>query len=154
MKFQFTNAEKTQIQGTLDEGESFGYHTGPVTFGMGMSPGNRDFDALFPDAKVEVDPSTNTAVSSDWGDPAHPVEDFMPPPAGPVVINKVDFFERMTEEEAESVEGAISAQSARNRRIFESAQTFRSDHELWGLLNQLADQLFTPERKAVILAPS
>jgi hypothetical protein len=154
MKFVFTTPAHDQVQGTLDEGEAFGYHTGPTTFDIGMAPGNRDFDALFPNADAETDPATNTVVAKSWGDPAHPVEDFVPPPAGPVVVNKVDFYNRMTEKEAEDVELLISKQSVKNRRIFESASTFRSDYELWDLLNSLADTVFTPERKAVILAPS
>lgn len=77
-----------------------------------------------------------------------------PAPAPVIVIDKFDFWDRMTEAEATAVEQVIAQQSVKQRRIFETAKTFRSDYELWGLLNTLADQLFTPERKAVILAPS
>lgn len=79
---------------------------------------------------------------------------YEPPAPGPVVVNKFDFWDRMTEEECEAVEAVVAQQSVKNRRAFETAQTFRSDSPLWGLLNQLADGLFTPERKAIILAAS
>lgn len=89
----------------------------------------------------------------DLGEVAEP-EEWEAPPPGPIVVSKVDFYRRMTDEEAEAVEDEIARQPVRQRRIFESANTFRSDAPEWGTLEFLAKKLFTPERKAIILAPS
>jgi hypothetical protein len=81
---------------------------------------------------------------------------YTPPPGPPpvIVVTKFDFWDRMTEGECTAAEEAIAAQSAKKRRTFETAQTLRSDNELWGLLVQLTEGLFGEDRAAVILAPS
>lgn len=70
------------------------------------------------------------------------------------VVNNVDLWSRMTEDEADQVGAAMDDQPIRTRKIFESANSYRSDHELWPLLQQLATSLFGAERAAEILAPS
>ncbi|QTQ84617.1 hypothetical protein J8N08_16745 [Agrobacterium tumefaciens] len=70
------------------------------------------------------------------------------------VVYSVDLWSRMTEDEADQVGAAMDHQPFRVRKIFESASTFRSDHELWPLLVQIATTLFGEERAAQILAPS
>ncbi|MGK9039234.1 hypothetical protein KXS05_02600 [Rhizobium sp. SA279] len=70
------------------------------------------------------------------------------------VVYGVDLWSRMTETEAEQVGAAMAEQSFRVRKIFESASSFRSDHELWPLLEQIATTLFGAGRAAEILAPS
>lgn len=77
-----------------------------------------------------------------------------PPPPLVVVLYPVDLWSRLTETEAEQVEAAIAAQPVRLRNIFKAASSYRSDHELWPLLDQVANQLFGAERAAVILAGS
>lgn len=78
-----------------------------------------------------------------------------PPPAElPVVVDAMVFWERLTPAEAETVETAMGEQSARSRNLFQKAKTFRSDHELWPVLTQLAAQLFGEARAAELLAPS
>lgn len=79
------------------------------------------------------------------------------PPVGVtpvVVVFAVDLWTRLTEDEAEEVAGAMSLHSLRVRKIFESANSYRSDHELWPLLKQVASDVLGAERSAVILAPS
>lgn len=81
---------------------------------------------------------------------------FQPPPAPePVtVVFKLDLWSRMTDDEADRVGAAMDEQPFRIRKIFESANSYRSDHELWPLLVQIATTLFGEERAAQILAPS
>ena len=83
------------------------------------------------------------------------VEYTPPPPPEPItVVNKLDLWSRMTDEEADQVGAAMDTQPFRVRKIFESANTYRADHELWPLLQQIANSLFGEERAAEILAPS
>lgn len=70
------------------------------------------------------------------------------------VVYSVDLWTRMTNAEADQVGAAMDQQPFRVRRIFESANSYRSDHELWPLLVQIATGLFGAERAAQILAPS
>lgn len=70
------------------------------------------------------------------------------------IVYQVDLWTRMTNPEAEAVLDQMAEQPARIRRIFESANSYRSDHELWPLLVEIATTLFGEERAAVILAPS
>ena len=70
------------------------------------------------------------------------------------VVYAVDLWTRLTDDEAEQVGGAMSQQPFRVRKIFESANSYRSDHELWPLLGQIAVDLLGAERSAEVLAPS
>jgi hypothetical protein len=70
------------------------------------------------------------------------------------VLYPVDLWSRLTDEEADEVEMAMSRQSARVQNIFRSASSYRSDHSLWELLETTATTLFGEERAAEILAPS
>lgn len=77
------------------------------------------------------------------------------PPKEPelIVIPAVTLWERLTEAEAEQVDAAMATQPFRTRQIFLTANTFRSDHELWLLLVQVATELFGEQRAAELLAP-
>ncbi|WP_432475263.1 hypothetical protein ACRRRS_14840 [Brucella anthropi] len=81
-----------------------------------------------------------------------------PPPPEPVespsvvVIPSVSLWERLTEAEAEQVNAVMATQPFRTRQIFLTANTFRSDHELWPLLQQMAIDLFGEVRAAELLA--
>ncbi|MEJ5081044.1 hypothetical protein [Ochrobactrum sp. MYb379] len=80
--------------------------------------------------------------------------DIVEPDPEPIVqiLPAVTLWERMTEAEAEQVAEVMAAQPFRTRKIFETAATFRSDHELWPLLEQIAHQLFGEARAAELLA--
>lgn len=69
------------------------------------------------------------------------------------IVPAVTLWERMTDAEAEQVAEAMATQPFRTRKIFETASTFRSDHELWPLLEQIANELFGADRAAELLAP-
>jgi hypothetical protein len=93
------------------------------------------------------------------GRPGQSAEDILtevnaprPEPAPPAtVIPAVTLWERMTDVEAEQVNAAMATQPFRTRQIFLTANTFRSDHELWPLLVQMATDLFGDERAAELL---
>lgn len=68
------------------------------------------------------------------------------------VLPSVTLWERLTESEAKQVEAAMATQPFRTRQIFMTAQTFRSDHELWPLLVQIATDLFGNQRAGQLLA--
>lgn len=74
------------------------------------------------------------------------------PPLAATVVSAVTLWERLTETEAEQVNAAMATQPFRTRQIFLTANTFRSDHELWPLLVQMATDLFGEERAAELLA--
>lgn len=78
----------------------------------------------------------------------------IPAPEPVTIVYSVDLWSRMTNAEADQVGAAMDQQPFRVRRIFESANSYRSDHELWPLLDQIATTLFGVERAAQILAPS
>ncbi|WP_235889927.1 hypothetical protein [Brucella haematophila] len=67
------------------------------------------------------------------------------------VLPAVTLWERMTDDEAEQVNAAMATQPFRTRQIFLTANTFRSDHELWPLLVQMATELFGEERAGDLL---
>lgn len=84
-------------------------------------------------------------------------------PAVPVPVTTVyavDFWTRLdggedgNGGEVAQVLSVMETQPIRTRKIFETANSYRSDHELWPLLNQLAVSLFGEDRAAQILAPS
>lgn len=68
------------------------------------------------------------------------------------VIPAVTLWERLTEAEAEQVNAVMATQPFRTRQIFLTANTFRSDHELWPLLQQMAIDLFGEVRASELLA--
>ncbi|ANG97754.1 hypothetical protein A8A54_15450 [Brucella pseudogrignonensis] len=92
---------------------------------------------LSPDGKITVPPAPK------------PIE--TPEPV--VILPAVTLWERTSKTEAAAIEAAMETQDPRSRNIFRTAQTFRSDHELWPLLEQLAMQLFGEQRAAELLAP-
>lgn len=62
------------------------------------------------------------------------------------VLPAVTLWERLDNDEADRVKAAMDTQPFRIRQIFLTANTFRSDHELWPLLHQVAVELFGEER--------
>ncbi|WP_025199132.1 hypothetical protein [Brucella sp. BO2] len=82
------------------------------------------------------------------------VVEYTPPNVPSItVLHTVTLWERLTEAEAEQVNAAMATQPFRTRQIFLTANTFRSDHELWPLLVQMATDLFGEARAAELLAP-
>jgi len=84
------------------------------------------------------------------------VVEYTPPIPEPepvvTVLPAVTLWERLTEDEADQVNEVMATQSVRTQRIFTTANTFRSDHELWPLLEQMATDLFGEERATSLLA--
>lgn len=75
-----------------------------------------------------------------------------PEPTTVSVIPAVTLWERLTDAEAEQVNAVMATQPFRTRQIFLTANTFRSDHELWPLLVQMATDLFGEARASELLA--
>lgn len=71
-----------------------------------------------------------------------------------VVVAKIEFYRRCSEQEALAIDAAFAAQPLRLRRIYDAAQTFRTDAEEWTLLLGAATQLFGADRAAQLLAPT
>lgn len=75
------------------------------------------------------------------------------PPLPPIIeLPSVRLWERLTEKEADDVRQAMATQPFRTQQIFLTANTFRSDHELWSLLVQMATDLFGEARASELLA--
>lgn len=96
-----------------------------------------------------------------WLDAGNVPAPYSPMPNETVtVVYSVDFWTRLdggadgNGGEVAQVLAAMEQQSIQTRKIFDTANSFRSDHELWPLLNQLAITLFGEERAAQILVPS
>ena len=96
------------------------------------------------------------AMIADWEAVGNAIEPYVPGPEAPTVISipAVTLWERMTEAEGEQVEAVMQTQPFRIRQIFTTAQTYRSDHELWPLLQQVASELFGAQRASELLAQS
>lgn len=94
------------------------------------------------------------AVPKAWEDCPLRDDEFVEPEPEPdvTIISAVTLWERMSEDEAEQVETVMAMQPFRTRQIFMTAQTFRSDHELWPLLTHMAAELFGEERASELLA--
>ncbi len=93
---------------------------------------------------------------ADWEAAGNVIEPYVPEPEDLAVISipAVTLWERMTEAEGEQVEAVMQTQPFRIRQIFTTAQTYRSDHELWPLLQQVATELFGAQRAGELLAQS
>lgn len=104
--------------------------------------------------------SDGRPVSIDFlGDPADrgliDVEPEPEPGPEPVtIVYPVDLWSRLTDAEADAVETAMTTQSVRIQNIFRAASSYRSDHELWPLLETVVVGLFGAQRAAEILAAS
>ncbi|MGQ5719928.1 hypothetical protein [Pseudochrobactrum asaccharolyticum] len=94
------------------------------------------------------------AMIAEWEANGGMIEPYTPEPelADIISIPSVTFWERMTDQEAEQVQAAMQAQPFRTRQIFMTAQSYRSDHELWPLLQQAAIDLFGEVRAGELLA--
>lgn len=77
-----------------------------------------------------------------------------PEPEPITIVYPADLWRRVTNDEADVIAEAMQEQPLRLRKIFETAQVYRSDDELWPLLQGMAVQLFGETRASEILAPS
>ncbi|MBX8802956.1 hypothetical protein HBA92_19695 [Ochrobactrum sp. MR28] len=75
-----------------------------------------------------------------------------PEPEAVISIPAVTFWERTTEAEGSAIEAMLNQQPFRIRQIFMAAQSYRSDHELWPLLQSAAISLFGEERALELLS--
>jgi len=107
------------------------------------------------DGHYQVDIPDGTPLPP-WLDGMTEVDVIEPPEPDPVVVvvYPVDLWSRMTDVEADAVEAAMTTQPVRIQNIFRAASSYRSDHELWPLLETVAIGLFGAERAAEILAAS
>ncbi len=101
----------------------------------------------------DMDNGHRVAIAQ-WEKSGNVIEPYAPElePLPVTVIPSVTFWERMTETEAEQVYERFNLQSFRTQQIFITAQSYRSDHELWPLLHQVAVDLFGAERATELLA--
>ncbi len=76
-----------------------------------------------------------------------------PPPALPTTLRMETFWARMTEPEAEAVDEAVNALSARLRRIFNGLQFLDLDLPDYTAIRAMVAGATTPARSDVILAP-
>lgn len=93
-------------------------------------------------------------IIAEWEAGGNVINPYIEPEPDPVVtiLPAVTLWERLTELEAEQVNAVMATQPFRTRQIFLTANTFRSDHELWPLLVQMATDLFGEERAAELLS--
>lgn len=116
-------------------------------------------DHLIPGTAIELTEEQHTEFMSFPGlrkwDGSKVVE-YTPPAPEPepvvIILPAVTLWERLTEAEAEQVNAVMATQPFRTRQIFLTANTFRSDHELWPLLESMATGLFGEARTAELLA--
>ena len=102
----------------------------------------------------DIEENRHRAMIAEWEAVGNLIEPYLPgPETEPVIIiPAVTLWERMTDAEAVQVNDAMAVQPIRTRQIFLTANTFRSDHELWPLLKQVAANLFGVERTEELLA--
>lgn len=93
-------------------------------------------------------------ILAEWETEGNVIEPYIPEstPEQLIIIPSVTFWERTTEAEGLAIEAMLNQQSFRIRQIFMTAQSYRSDHELWPLLQSAANQLFGAQRALQLLA--
>lgn len=78
---------------------------------------------------------------------------FLNPPPSPYIIPKLLLWTRLSEDEADTVDAAISAQPARLRGIWNSATEVISDSEFFGTLQAFLTVTLGADRAAELLTP-
>ena len=114
-----------------------------------VKPTQEEIDA-YPSGTIEVPikPSEN----HHWQNGEWVYVEPEPEPETVISIPAVTFWERTSEAEGTAIEAMLNQQPFRVRQIFMTAQSYRSDHELWPLLQTAATQLFGEQRAAELLA--
>ncbi|WP_022711845.1 hypothetical protein [Pseudochrobactrum sp. AO18b] len=102
----------------------------------------------------DIEENRHRAMIAEWEAVGNLIEPYLPVPESEpvIIIPAVTLWERLTDSEAIQLNDAMATQPVRTRQIFLTANTFRSDHELWPLLQQVATNLFGVERAAELLA--
>jgi len=134
--------------------EEHGFFHPSVGYWQTTSAPSEEILAAYPEGTIPypLKPGDNyIPQDGGWVKVEPPVE---PMPNMVTVLYPVHLWERMTQAEADAVGTVMENQPFRTRKIFESASSYRSDHELWPLLQQIAATLFGEVRAAEILAPS
>ncbi len=75
-------------------------------------------------------------------------------PPQPILTYKLDFYRRMTDDEADAVEMALASAKVRDRRMFEEAQVLNHADEDFARLHQTVVGMFGQPRADELLAPS
>ncbi|TBN11286.1 hypothetical protein EYC79_13490 [Agrobacterium cavarae] len=134
--------------------EEHGFYHPIVGYWQTTSEPSKAVQDLYPEGTIPypLKPGDNCIPKDGAWEYAEPPVD--PWPEIVSVLYPVHLWERMTKPEAEAVGAVMKQQDFRTRQIFASASSYRSDHELWLLLKQIATQLFGADRAAQILAPS
>lgn len=124
---------------------------------LGRLPGG-SIRAIINGSQVDVPDdleNSDRQLIAGWEADGNVVPDLaLPIPPEVTIVFAVDLWSRLTNAEADAVEAAMATQSVRVQNIFRSASSYRSDHELWPLLESMATSLFGAERAAEILAAS
>lgn len=150
-----TDNTETNTETVVDEPKPIEYR-GPIYNGAGGIDCEINHDDLgWIPYSAHPDDTDNSFGIRVWEavSQAEDIAPYVPPPPPAVVVPSVTLWERMSDAEAEQVEAAMATQPFRTRQIFMTAQTFRSDHELWPLLESMATQLFGETRASELLAP-
>ncbi|WP_235784303.1 hypothetical protein [Brucella anthropi] len=109
-----------------------------------------DEEMVVPDDRA----NRHRQLLAEWEVAGNEIEAYSPPTetGGVISVPSVILWERLTEAEAEQVNAAMATQPFRTRQIFLTANTFRSDHELWPLLMNMATDLFGQARADQLLS--
>lgn len=116
-------------------------------------------DAIIDGEAVRVpdaDGNRHREALREWEAQGNTIEPYQPEaePEPVTIVYPADLWRRVTNDEADVIAEAMQEQPLRLRKIFETAQVYRSDDELWPLLYGMAVQLFGEARASEILAPS
>jgi len=102
---------------------------------------------LSPTDQYGIAPAMRLAVT-DWINNGGDLQDYVAPPPPPLVIALGDFWSRLTDEEAEEFDGAMTAKPIRLRRLYQAEQTAYSDGtELFDAVSSTLVDLFGEARK-------
>ncbi len=135
--------------------KEFGFYHPIVGYWQTTSEPSADILETYPEGTISypVKPGDHFVPKDGGWVYVEPVAE--PTPEMVTVVYPVHLWERLSGEgEADRVGAVMAQQDFRTRQIFASASSYRSDHELWPLLQQIATTLFGEARAAQILAPS
>ncbi|MGE7367916.1 hypothetical protein ACQKKX_02445 [Neorhizobium sp. NPDC001467] len=115
----------------------------------------RETDPWMPYGTASFDPEPSgrvffARVVEECGDSIGP---YVPPPPSPYTLYVSDFWDRMTVEEGDDFDAAMSiATPLKSRRAFNAAVTLQSDSDLFAWVRNVLLGVTTEARAAVIMA--
>lgn len=130
----------------------YGFYHETLGYWQTLASPTAEERASYPDGTIEV--PLKPSPDHVWESGEWVYVEPEPEPDPVTVIPAVTFWERTTEVEGAAIEVMLNQQSFRVRQIFMTAQSYRSDHELWPLLHSAATQLFGAPRATELLAQS